>query len=119
MPDLIKKFFDTFGVEPRKVKICTNTNHCPRKYKLCNDDCKHWEVVRTDYPQITDRHYLDLICTLNHVMHLDLGELYTEKLKRAILEHCIEALEKVDDWEHREPSKEEFIKEIQELFKGE
>ena len=52
-------------------------------------------------------------------MHLDLGELYVEKLQRAILEHCIEALEKVDDWEHRKPSKEEFIKEIQELFKGE
>jgi hypothetical protein len=92
MPDLIKKFFDTFGIKPKE---------------------------KLEYPEITDRHYLDLICMLNHVMHLDLGELYTEKLQRAILEHCIEALEKVDDWEHREPSKEEFIKEIQELFKGE
>ena len=110
MPDLIKKFFDTFEI----LKICERGRKTCEQYNRKCDVCPYFS-----YPQITDRHYLDLICILNHVMHLDLGELYTEKLQRAILEHCIEALEKVDDWEHREPSKEEFIKEIQELFKGE
>lgn len=64
-PDIERQFFNTFGIEPRKVKICRNVNHCPQKYKLCNDDCKHWQVVRTDYPQITDKQYLQLVCWVN------------------------------------------------------
>lgn len=88
--ELEKQFFDTFGIEPRKVKICRNINHCPKKYKLCDDDCKHWQVVRTDYPQITDTHYLQLICYLSSVCCPHFAfERDISELKEIILKFCI------------------------------
>lgn len=75
--ELEKQFFDTFGIEPRKVKICRNINHCPKKYKLCNDDCKHWQVVRADYPQITDRILLELICIAQQMKNVKVLKAFT------------------------------------------
>ena len=46
--DLEKQFFDTFGIEPRPIYS-----------ELWAD-----EWVKDEYPQITDRHYLELIETL-------------------------------------------------------
>lgn len=68
---LEKHFFDTFGIEARKVKICRNINYCPKKYKLCNDDCKHWQVIRIDYPEITDRILLELFDILRKYYNLN------------------------------------------------
>jgi len=87
--ELEKQFFDAFGIEPRKVKICTNTNHCSWKYKLCNDDCKHWKVVRTEYPQITDKHYLELIVLHNIYLETKLYHLEVKSLKEEILQDLI------------------------------
>lgn len=90
--ELEKQFFDTFGIEPRKVKICRNTNHCPKKYKLCNDDCKHWQVIRTDYPEITDRILLELICIRckELISIIKVKGDNREELKNYILKLCIE-----------------------------
>lgn len=89
--ELEKQFFDTFGIEPRKVKICRNINHCPKKYKLCNDDCKHWQVIRTDYPQITDRILLELMFLITGIStSFELRNIRNvTALKTAILEFFI------------------------------
>lgn len=47
--ELEKQFFDTFGIEPKKVTIW-NALPC---------------YMSEEYPQITDRHYLELICIVN------------------------------------------------------
>lgn len=104
--DLEKQFFDVFEIEPRKVKICRNINHCPKKYKLCNDDCKHWQVVRTDYPQITDRILLELICiVLNTFQTFEVYRIMDiDSLKEKILKLSMLA-------------KDDVYSQVQELFK--
>ncbi len=58
--ELEKQFFDTFGIEP-KLNDCNWQCQKPSKLiYMCanNNNCEHCK----EYPQITDRHYLELIC---------------------------------------------------------
>lgn len=101
-----KTFFDKFGIEPKykdyrtkngKEYECKNPNN--RNIRLCN-------------PQITDRHYLELICVLNKLIDEKYGEYKTfisfdyKNLKEEILEECLL---------HRE----ELKHQVQAIFEGE
>ena len=63
--ELEKQFFDTFGVEPYdKYYNCKlNLEGDCKPEKSCRI-CEYLEEVYC-YPQITDRHYLELICLVN------------------------------------------------------
>lgn len=55
--DLEKIFFDTFGIEPKCQNTFINPSKCPFiESKECCD------CVSFDYPQISDRILLELIC---------------------------------------------------------
>lgn len=112
--ELEKQFFDTFGIEPKKVRICTNAGNCPKKYKICNDTCKHWQIIREDYPQITDRILLELICIVYKAKNslnseIDIFELNVENLKNTTLKRLI--------WINNTYKNERIKQQVQALFK--
>lgn len=89
--DLEKQFFDTFGIEPKTNQV----------YGIQLD--YHIE----DYPQITDTHYLQLICELSGVCCPHFAfERDISELKEVILKFCIYY-------------KDQLEKSVQALFKEE
>ena len=82
--ELEKTFFDTFGIEP----IGCNDN------KNCTGVLDCTQCPKAIYPQITDTHYLKLICELskckaffNNFYRLQNVEI--EQLKEQVLTDCI------------------------------
>lgn len=78
--ELEKKFFDTFGIEPKKVTIW-NAFPC---------------YTSKEYPMITDKQYLSLIAVLNNYFNITEGGypimllgLTIEALREHILKRCI------------------------------
>lgn len=60
--ELTKTFFDTFGIEPKKQcfnEDCIAKDEVGYDNKICDDRCVY---IDKDYPQITDRILLALIC---------------------------------------------------------
>ena len=104
--ELEKQFFDTFGIYLREARICRNVNNCSKKYELCNDDCKHWQAIRKEYPQITDRQYLELICLVNE--RRILPNCNVNELKEYILKELCTMI-----------ISESFKHQVQAIFKGE
>lgn len=80
--DLEKQFFDTFGIKP------------------------YIEIGMVDYPTITDRILLELICIYSRISNLPICVDGVDELKEAILEQFIE-------------NSEDFKQQIQALFKEE
>ena len=88
--ELEKQFFDTFGIEPKCQNTFINPSKCPfiESRECC--DC-----VSFEYPQITDRIVLELICILasNPIRILFESMLSgikeVELLKNSILFTCI------------------------------
>lgn len=94
--DLEQQFYTTFGIEPKnrfkgcKLGVKYYAEICDEP--TCNgcDD----EIRETEYPQITDRILLELICILTR-WHLDKHEPYEimsinmEQLKNQILSNCL------------------------------
>lgn len=80
--DLEKKFFETFGIEPITQAVWNSTE---TKWK----NFESWE----EYPQITDTHYLQLLCLLAKelkcftVYDEDVNALKEEILKDLILDN--------------------------------
>lgn len=58
--EIEKNFFDTFGIEP-KYKTCI-FKYCKNKKEY---DCENCNDREWHYPQITDTHYLQLVCWVN------------------------------------------------------
>ena len=61
---LQKQFYNTFGIKQRDYTQCTSMG-CKYVYKNCNN-CQFYNVYKVDYPQITDRILLHLLCILNN-----------------------------------------------------
>ena len=107
---LEKQFFDTFGIEPKKIYLCP---HCKTKLSGCTwvGDEQRFEclyswgehpyymgkeveekaIIDYEYPQITDKHYLELICISNKelIKRFDIRGSGLESLKSNILSKCI------------------------------
>ena len=111
MPDLIKKFFDTFDIEPREFKSCDVGSFCPYEGQLCDDTCPYYKTYKVDYPSISDRILLELICILNENTTLDetyyQGASTVKELKKLVLKDLIKTKDNFDT-----------IQQVQELFKG-
>ena len=84
---LEKQFFDTFGIEPNKKQ--------ESKLVAIGENIRGLKRVEKpfyDYPQITDRHYLELICILckrDYDYNLGISG-SVEELKNYLLRDCIE-----------------------------
>lgn len=66
--ELEKKFFNTFGIEPKKG--CTAYDRFAEEEAdaICNDKCAECLYLDDVYPQITDRILLNLICIANEYL---------------------------------------------------
>lgn len=89
--ELEKQFFDTFGIEPREFKSCDVGTFCPYPEKECGSDtCPYYRTYKIDYPQITDRILLELICIANHKdVYIDFEGTDIETIKNSLLENFI------------------------------
>lgn len=126
--DIEKQFFDTFGIEPEYENICklsekylnnedlTNNRCTWREYMksngcayeifgFCTDECGH-VYSKERYPEITDTHYLKLICIVLNIFQtfevyriMDIDSLKEKILKLSIL------------------AKDDVYLQVQELFK--
>lgn len=86
--EIEKKFFDTFGIKQREYTQCRSQG-CRKPYMDCVN-CQYHEVYKIDYPQITDRILLELICKLSGVCCPQFAfERSVEELKWNILKQCI------------------------------
>ena len=111
--NLEKQFFDTFGIEPKETITCIieedwlNDYHLKTWYpisdwmknnapckgeKECSNKCNCYQVKNT-YPQITDRHYLELIVLHNIYIESKLYHLNVKDLKEEILQDLIDEQE--------------------------
>lgn len=106
--NLERQFFDTFGIE--KIIPCYKCNMQNTNWD-CKRTCLYDDEKRKEYPAITDRILLELICILSQ-LQAHLNDYYRiihsnyESLKIQILGDCI--------------CEKEFIKQkVQALFKGE
>lgn len=79
--DLEKQFFDTFGIEPYREPS--------REYNSNGEICS-WYI---EYPQITHRHYLELMVLHNIYLETKLYSLDYKSLKEEILQDLIDEQE--------------------------
>ena len=113
--ELEKYFFDTFEIEP-KLHDCIWQCQKPSKLiYMCadNNDCEHCK----EYPQITERILLELICVLNKsqlVSAVNLRDFNYEDLKNTILRKNITILK--NKFLNNE-IKNEFKQQVRILFK--
>ena len=76
--DLERTFFDTFGIDPIG---CNDNENCTGTLD-CRTQCPNAE-----YPQITDRILLELICILNPFCYPSGQNI--QHLKESVLDWCI------------------------------
>lgn len=106
MPDLIKKFFDTFEIKPIE-------KNCKYNFGFKLDMCENCDrKTNIEYPEITDHILLELICILNENATLEetyyQGASTVKELKKLVLKDLIKTKDNFDT-----------IQQVQELFKGE
>ena len=87
--ELEKQFFDTFGIEPKyEDGTCDMDDEC--RYTECST-CQR--INKFNYPQITDRILLELIC-INNRHYITLEDLICPKnietIKESVLKKLIE-----------------------------
>ena len=119
--ELEKQFFDTFGIEPKwKSEQCDGWLRTTAEAYFTNlEEAKKFGIVfqeEPEYPQISDRILLELICIVNK--YLDEGfwaENMTE-LKEEVLKNCLLAVNTTD---YGVAGYEESFKhQVQALFGG-
>ena len=122
---LEKQFFDTFGIEPISYvkdfptrekaasfgrKITGIPKHNKGKFEIGSytNNIDIFQVHWKEYPQITDTHYLKLICILNGHTGIDVRAKEIGKLKEELLEHCIDlityelcCIDEIDEVKHQ------------------
>ena len=90
--ELEKQFFDTFGIEPKyEDGTCDMDDKC-----RCTDCNTCQRINKFNYPQITDTHYLKLICILHTTNIVQLCTTNIEDLKEEILMTACYWFDKLD-----------------------
>ena len=90
--DIEKQFFETFGIKPRSYLLCTSCWDCIDAQPC--EQCHYGKLIEDEYPKITDRILLELICILT-CHYLDEREPYEitsinmEQLKQQVLSDII------------------------------
>ena len=90
--ELEKQFFDTFGIEPKyESHSCDGWGRTVEvKYFTDKKEADKFGMVLSEleYPQITDRILLELICIANEA-YIDLEGTDIETMKNSLLENFI------------------------------
>ena len=87
--EIEKIFFDTFGIEPYDRYL-----NCTENLEVdCNRNCNYCDKAEDVYcyPQITDTHYLKLICILSKELRMifRISSENLEDIKKEILQKSI------------------------------
>ena len=61
--ELEKKFFNAFGIESKSYLVCTSRWDCIDAQPC--EQCYYSKLIEDEYPKITDRILLELICIAN------------------------------------------------------
>lgn len=129
--ELEKQFFDTFRIEPKKIYLCPR---CKTKLSGCTwvGDKQRFEclyswgehpyymgkeveekaIIGYEYPQISDKHYLELICVLNQKAPVCKS---VSLLKETILKQLIRLVSDDYLW-ITDGAKEEYNHQVQAIF---
>ena len=110
MNELEKRFFKTFGIEPRSYLLCTSGWDCIDAQPC--EQCHYGKLIEDKYPKITDRILLELIC-LNNIYLWETHTSTVNELKNVLLNKYIEHVNLMAD----ENEKQEYINQVQSLFK--
>lgn len=118
--ELEKKFFDTFEIKPKYTYLVTDMFYTDNShtYGATKNDlidyfegksCGRYKVIKVykSYPQITDTHYLKLVCMLLNV--LDGMDVYVNYDVEKVKEKTLRLLMTFQD---------DVYSQVQELFKG-
>ena len=109
--DIEKQFFETFGIKPRSYLLCTSCWDCIDAQPC--EQCHYGKLIEDEYPKITDRILLELICILT-CHYLDEREPYEitsinmEQLKQQVLSDVI----RIADYEATKCQVQKIFKEI-------
>ena len=109
--DIEKQFFETFGIKPRSYLLCTSCWDCIDAQPC--EQCHYGKLIEDEYPKISDRILLELICILTR-HYLDEREPYEitsiniEQLKQQILSDII----RIADCEATKCQVQKIFKEI-------
>ena len=109
--DIEKQFFETFGIKPRSYLLCTSCWDCIDAQPC--EQCHYGKLIEDEYPKITDRILLELICILT-CYYLDEREPYEitsiniEQLKHQVLSDII----RIADCEATKCQVQKIFKEI-------
>lgn len=116
--ELEKQFFDTFGIEPKRVKRTLKLAMQGYDESDLPEDLKQFIRSQTQvynvYPQITDHILLELIC-LNNIYLWETHASTINELKNILLNKYIEHVNLMAD----ENEKQEYINQVRALFKEE
>jgi hypothetical protein len=91
--ELEKQFFDTFGIEPKKLNF--KTMNCACGCHDCENCDKYKNNFSKSYPQITDRILLELICLCCkafNLLNIELSVVFAfniDEIKQSILTRLI------------------------------
>lgn len=97
--EIEKQFFDTFGIAPRAcIASCGKCQHysydyCLSGYCILDSDYDNCGVAAKEYPQITDRILLELICIWNNAcLYLEdsIAPINYQKVTEIILEYFVD-----------------------------
>ena len=138
MTNIEQKFFKTFGIEPEYIDGCKlndkyftdkqlqkeyktfddyMTFKCPHQNEFCYSTCQY-AYDCSEYPKITDRVLLKLICILNDFEGINVKAITPEELKEELLKQCIEPFEyPIAFEEHHEIDK--LYHQVRALFREE
>ena len=90
--DIEKQFFETFGIKPRSYLLCTSCWDCIDAQPC--EQCHYGKLIEDEYPKITDRILLELICIINQMDLYFYDELYYftafnyKDLKEEVISKC-------------------------------
>lgn len=105
-----KQFYETFRIKKKEYVQCLSIG-CKHPNKDCKD-CEFHDVRKTDYPRMTDRMLLELIC-LSSIYLWGIHPKTVNELKDVLLEKYIEYVNLMAN----ENEKQEYIHQVQKLFK--
>ena len=116
--DIEKQFFETFGIKPRSYLLCTSCWDCIDAQPC--EQCHYGKLIEDEYPKITDRILLELICILSGwrqycISYYVIDAVNINTLKSDILRDCICMLH----WYEFNESSKDIKQKVQTLFKEE
>ena len=107
--ELEKKFFDTFGI-PRLCtsQVCKHRGNC--------ENCLRYPDFALDYPQITDRILLNLICIANEYENYS-ETTNIENIQARTLRMLLKTEKYLQDTYSSQDWHNELVRKVHKLFK--